>query len=236
MRFVVLGVFSMFASLPAFAWAGGPPSGHSGETVSCTQCHGVNAPAPTISVTGLDGLVADGVAHIVVTVTRVGDTTDSLNACAGTRCAGFQASTDTAGDFVVTEAAGTKLTNALAKHDNEIEHNARRPFGADGTVTFSFDLTNLQSGDHTLFVAANDVNGNLTFTGDRVGTDTFPFTVTGENAGEGEGEGEGEGAGEGEGEGEGGGGGGGGGGCASTTPATAGALALGLVLLRRRRR
>ena len=249
MRAVVVTGLVLFASIPALAYPNGPPSGHDGETVSCTQCHGTNAPPPAIAVTGLDGpFNACDVAHLTLTVT-------------GTQAAaGFEAGTDadTGGTFSIPPGTtGIKVLDT----NHEIEHSQPQSFDGSQTASWSFDLT-VAPGNHTLFVAANDVNLNGSSSGDHVGTDSFTYTVAdgpacegeGEGGGEGEGAvgGEGEGALGGEGEGEGAAGGEGEGegavnpvapsGCSATStgadlPALGLAmLALGVSSVRRRRR
>src|ERR1043166_1521035 len=89
---------------------------------------------------------------------RTGDTSVAAGQCTPNRCAGFEAGTGSAGLFVVTDANRTEIVAATASStdDNEITHHARIPFAGDGTVTVGFDLTNMQPGSHTLYVAAND--------------------------------------------------------------------------------
>lgn len=145
------------------------------ETPStCTQCHvGNNGAAPSIAVTGFDGpFQAGGFADFTITVTS-NDATGGITAAAcPERCAGFNAAIDKgAGTFVIPSGSPVQ---ANAGRD-EVSHVAKSPF-VGGAVSYHLALAGLVQGDHTLFIAGNDVDGQ-SFTGDRVATVALPFTV-----------------------------------------------------------
>src|SRR4051812_30795490 len=97
--FVLAAVATAF---PVLANSGGAPTDRTGEGAStCTQCHGTNAPAPTITVDGLDAaLDAGGSALFTVRIHSEDGTGGTGATCATARCAGFAVSADTAGNFV----------------------------------------------------------------------------------------------------------------------------------------
>lgn len=160
-------VVACLNSVEAHAFSSGR-FGSSGQNPAntCKQCHGNNAPAPSIEVTGLDGnLVAGGSVSFTLTVTS--NLQNNQN-----RSAGVGASTDGAGLFTVVAGSGTKANGART----ELTHSARRAMNA-GVATFPMQLDGLVEGQHTLFIAGNDVNGSGS-NGDNVGLATFSFTVS----------------------------------------------------------
>ena len=181
MRHVCLAVIIVLAATAtreAAAFSGGTSgaSGESSSATSCTQCHGaVGMSAPTITVTGLPVSVPAGTAVSFSIIIHRADAVGAGQFCQGTRCAALEMSTNSAGTFVVVAGSGTQVLGSGV--DNIVTHIGRKPFDDAGNATFNVSLTNLQAGSRTLFIAANDVNGNGGATGDRVGLLTFPFTV-----------------------------------------------------------
>ena len=148
-------------------------TGRDPETGTCLQCHfAEGGTPPSVNVDGLDGLIAGGFADLVVTVTR-GDATGGIaDAACPDRCAGINVAVDAGGGtFAVPD--GSPLQTNVAR--DEISHLAKSPF-IDGAVTYRVALAGLIEGNHNLYVAANDVDGQ-DFTGDRVTTLLVPFSV-----------------------------------------------------------
>lgn len=149
-------------------------SGRDAESGTCIQCHlGENGAAPTITVAGLEGpFGAGGFADFVITVKTNDATGGFADAACPDRCAGLNAAVDPgSGTFVVPDDSPLQ-TNA---NRDEISHLAKSPF-IGGEVSYRMALAGLTEGTHTLYVAGNDVDGQV-FTGDRTATATFPFTV-----------------------------------------------------------
>ena len=149
-------------------------SGRDAEQGTCTQCHiGENGPTPTITVTGFDGpFSAGGFADFTITVITNDPSGGLAGAACPDRCAGFNAAVDVgSGTFVVPDGSAVQ-TNATR---DEISHIAKSPF-VGGSVAYHVALAGLTEGAHTLYIAANDVNGQDAV-GDRVGVTTVPFTV-----------------------------------------------------------
>ncbi len=156
-------------------------SGRDTDSGTCTQCHNVdgidatvlNTPAPTITVDGLDGpFFAGGTADITITVKTNDPSGGIAEANCPVRCAGFGAAVDKgAGFFIVPDGSPVQVNGTR----DEVAHIAKQQF-VDGAVSYHVLLGGLAVGDHTLFVAGNDVDGQIQL-GDRVASATFPFTV-----------------------------------------------------------
>ena len=149
-------------------------SGRDAETGTCTQCHlGDNGAAPTITVTGLEGpFTAGGFADFAITVKSNDPSGGFADAACPERCAGVNAAIDPGtGSFVVPDQSPLQTNPAL----DEISHLAKSPF-VGGEVTYRVALAGLTEGVHTLYVAGNDVDGQV-FSGDRTSTIAVPFTV-----------------------------------------------------------
>jgi hypothetical protein len=155
-------------------------SGRDADNGTCTQCHvgqGTTGPAPTLTVTGLDkALHAGGFADVVITIKTKDPSNGIAAANCPNRCAGFGAAVDTgAGAFVIPTADPKFQPIQVNAKRDEIAHIAKSQF-VDGAVSYHAILTGLTQGNHTLFLAGNDVNGQDA-TGDRVATIKLPFTV-----------------------------------------------------------
>jgi uncharacterized protein (TIGR03382 family) len=179
---------STFAA-PAFARSGGM-FGHAGDRpaaqgapgsaapdptvlVNCTRCHvqtSTPAQAPTVTVDGLDAVVAGEDALFTLTV-HTNDATGGSGDCPN-RCAGIGVAIAGGSTFSVVDP-GTKVNEADA---TELTHTEPRPF-VDNDASFALSLASLAPGDYTLFVAANDVDG-AGRSGDRVTLKQVAFTVS----------------------------------------------------------
>jgi MYXO-CTERM domain-containing protein len=152
-----------------------------GNANYCIACHSAGTPVPNITVSGADGRHDPGTSLAFIVHVHSNDTSGSVSpTLCPHRCAGLQVSTDTAGDFSVVGGSNTRIafqTNAAA-HDNVITHSQRNPFDANGDASWNLELDNLQPGHHTLYIAANDVNGSSTI-GDRPTTTTVTLEVCG---------------------------------------------------------
>lgn len=174
-------------------------TGNSGKGPStCASCHNAGEPRPTITVEGLEGPLAAGDSVLFTIVVHRESDTGGVDDCPD-RCAGFGAATTGAGTFRVVPGTATRRNVS----GTEVTHTQPQPFDDDGNARFQIELEELCGGEHTLFVGANDVNGNDASSGDRNATIEVDFTVDGDACKDPSGEGEGEGeTGEGEGEGE----------------------------------
>jgi hypothetical protein len=172
----------LLAALPATANNTGifGKSGRDEDSGSCIQCHTgatppePNLPEPTVLVDGLDGvLTTGGFTKLKITV-KTNDATGGLaSAACPDRCAGFNAAVDDGAGFFVVPA-GSPLQVSAGR--DEVSHLAKSPF-KDGAVSYDVVLTGLSAGEHTLFVAAADVDGEAP-TGDRIKAAQFSFSVT----------------------------------------------------------
>ena len=167
----------LLSALPAVANNTGifGKSGRDADTGTCIQCHlGEGTPEPTVLVEGLDGaLTTGGFAKLKITVKTSDATGGIASAACPDRCAGFNAAVDEgAGFFLVPDGSPLQANPAR----DEISHVAKSPF-ADGAVSYDVVLTGLAVGEHTLYVAAADVDGEA-LTGDRVKAAQFSFSVT----------------------------------------------------------
>lgn len=179
MGHVHLVVFTIFGVVLSAGAAGANntgifgKSGRDPETGTCLQCHfESDGTLPSVQVGGIDNLTAGGFADLEITVTR-GDATGGIaDAACPERCAGINvAVSPNGGAFAVPD--GSPVQTNVAR--DEISHIAKSPF-VDGKVTYRVALAGLIEGNHTLFIAANDVDGQ-DFTGDRVTVLTVPFSV-----------------------------------------------------------
>ncbi len=167
----------LLAALPAAANNTGifGKSGRDAETGTCIQCHiGEHTPEPTVLVDGLDGtLTTGGFARLKITVKTNDPTGGIASAACPDRCAGLNAAVDEgAGFFLVPDGSPLQANPAR----DEVTHVAKSPF-QDGAASYDVVLTGLAAGDHTLYVAAADVDGEA-FTGDRIKAAQFSFSVT----------------------------------------------------------
>lgn len=149
-------------------------TGRDEESGTCLQCHfDEGGSLPAIEVTGLDGNLAAGTfVDLTVTVRSTDPSGGIAEAACPARCAGVNVAIDVgAGTFVVPDGEPVQVNPTR----DEISHIAKSPF-VDGAVTYRMALAGLTQGNHTLYVAANDVDGQ-NFTGDRVRTVAIPFSV-----------------------------------------------------------
>lgn len=176
-RNVVVALSIAAASLSSAASANNTgifgKSGRDAETGTCLQCHfAASGTAPSVRVDGLEGLIAGGFADLVITVTRQDATGGIADAACPERCAGINAAVDVGGGtFAVPD--GSPIQTNVAR--DEISHIAKSPF-VDGAVSYRVALAGLVEGNHNLYVAANDVDGQ-DFTGDRVTALVIPYSV-----------------------------------------------------------
>ena len=112
----------------------------------CTRCHAnanhVNGPDPTVTVNGLATALDPGSSVVFTLTIHTNDTTGGSVTCASARCAGFQASTDNAGKFVVVANSKTRIAaeaNAV-DIDNVITHSERHPFVSSDAVFTQYSL------------------------------------------------------------------------------------------------
>jgi hypothetical protein len=170
----VVGLLATIAlsAAPAAAFSRGAPGQSGAQDTNCKSCHGGNnAPAPSITLDGFSGPFVQGREVVFSITVHANDRGGGTGGCAQ-RCAGFTAGVDAGGKFIQS-GAGTQVVNGGL---GDVTHTARTPFDANGNVTYQVKLALDTAGQHTLFVAGNDVNGSGTG-GDRVGLLEVPFTV-----------------------------------------------------------
>ena len=160
----VLGCLGLLLT-PALAWSysvGAP--GYSGVTgASCTTCHAVGAPVPTVLLEGPTSLAAGETGSYTFTVSGGPGVRAGM-----TVLANLEGTTLTPGPGLRVMASGRELT-----HAGPVE-------AMDGKVVFTFTLVAPpEGGTLTLHAAGNSVNYNRNNSGDASATTSLAIEVDG---------------------------------------------------------
>lgn len=174
----------LFAAAPSNASKLGifSASGELARTVSCQGCHSINAPAPTVTLGGLPDDLRPGMDVLLeLTVTKAAGSPGVS--------AGFGLSSTSAGIFVDPDPGVDDIRFSNDLLDNQVTHTQPLTYDSNGEAFWRVSLTDLREGRHTLFIGANDANGNNLATEDRATLVRVPLLVCDPNGADPDGDG-----------------------------------------------
>ena len=175
----MVGLLAVLFSIPFLVFAesmhsSGPLDGRTGAPGEglCTDCHSGSPDDGSVQITGTPMFYEPGATY-TITVTLQ----DQGQSRWGFELTAKDGSANGAGDFTITDAVNTQLSDNPAPAADYVKHTSAGTYNGtpDGPVTWEFDWTAPPSdvGDITFYVAGNAADGNSGTSGDNIYTSSF---------------------------------------------------------------